>query len=423
MRRIGGARFNGVTILDDADRYPESTDARDVGALRGRERAQGLVSRDIVVLALALLGASVALLLIAYVVYLFGSANAGDWRIASFVLTAILVLAAALALALALYAAWSAVRVTRIVKAPGLVPFDVSKSAGAAEQLGAYNERELVYAEQSAFRGLQGTYAPSSGATSGATSGALSRAQRMWAQLSTPSAPLFTVGYTMSGDEELRVQAQTFSHMLVAGESGSGKTTTLIHACRQLAGGGGEVWVVDLKSDLSVALAPVAHVLAETQPDVVSVIQQIDAERVRRQQLRVSAKARDYAEYVSKTGDTLPRIYLAIDEVAELVSVRKGKRDAVYARAVLDSLLRLARSEGIHVLTATQYVNANVLPRATTQQFSTRLYFGGYDMVAVRVLFSGRASKEECSLLSGEPGTGLAQMHGQAVRAFVATPP
>jgi S-DNA-T family DNA segregation ATPase FtsK/SpoIIIE len=227
----------------------------------------------------------------------------------------------------------------------------------------------------------------------------------------------------MSGDEELQVLAHSFSHMLVAGESGSGKTTTLIHVCRQLAGGGGEIWVVDLKSDLSVALAPVAHVLAETQVDVLSLLQQVDAERVRRQQLRVSAKARDYAEYVAKTGDSLPRIYLAIDELAELVSVRKGKRDAVYARAVIDSLLRLARSEGIHVVAATQYVNAHVLPRATAQQFSTRLYFGGYDMVAVRVLFSGRASKEECSLLSGEAGTGLAQMPGQAVRAFVATPP
>jgi energy-coupling factor transporter ATP-binding protein EcfA2 len=182
----------------------------------------------------------------------------------------------------------------------------------------------------------------------------------------------------------LRLGRGTSQHALIAGKTGSGKST-LMHAmitslAVQYSPNEIQFYLIDFKKGVEFKLydhykLPHARVIAiESEREFgLSVLQQLDAELKRRGDLFRELSVQDVAGF-RKTGnpDPMPRILLLIDEFQEMfVEDDKLAQDA---SLILDRLVRQGRAFGMHVLLGSQTLGGSYsLPRATMGQMAVRI--------------------------------------------------
>lgn len=182
----------------------------------------------------------------------------------------------------------------------------------------------------------------------------------------------------------LAIGKGTRQHMLVAGKTGSGKST-LFHViitnlalwCRpdQV-----EFYLVDFKKGVefkcyAAKRLPHARVVAieSDREFALSVLQRVDVELKRRGELFRKAGSQDLAGYKATPGsEPMPRSLLLIDEFQEFFT----EDDAVAQEAslLLDRIVRQGRAFGIHVILGSQTLGgAYTLARATLGQMVIRV--------------------------------------------------
>ncbi|MFM9059758.1 MAG: FtsK/SpoIIIE domain-containing protein [Planctomycetaceae bacterium] len=182
----------------------------------------------------------------------------------------------------------------------------------------------------------------------------------------------------------LKLGRGTSQHALIAGKTGSGKST-LMHAmitslALQYSPNEIQFYLIDFKKGVEFKLydhykLPHARVIAiESEREFgLSVLQQLDAELKRRGDLFRELSVQDVAGF-RKTGhaDPMPRILLLIDEFQEMfVEDDKLAQDA---SLILDRLVRQGRAFGMHVLLGSQTLGGSYsLPRATMGQMAVRV--------------------------------------------------
>ena len=182
----------------------------------------------------------------------------------------------------------------------------------------------------------------------------------------------------------LRLGKGTSQHALIAGKTGSGKST-LMHAmitslALQYSPNEIQFYLIDFKKGVEFKLydhyaLPHARVIAiESEREFgLSVLQQLDAELKRRGDLFRELSVQDVAGF-RRTGhaDPMPRILLLIDEFQEMfVEDDKLAQDAAL---ILDRLVRQGRAFGMHVLLGSQTLGGSYsLPRATMGQMAVRV--------------------------------------------------
>ena len=182
----------------------------------------------------------------------------------------------------------------------------------------------------------------------------------------------------------LRLGKGTSQHALIAGKTGSGKST-LMHAmitslALQYSPNEIQFYLIDFKKGVEFKLydhyrLPHARVIAiESEREFgLSVLQQLDAELKRRGDLFRELSVQDVAGF-RRTGhaDPMPRILLLIDEFQEMfVEDDKLAQDA---SLILDRLVRQGRAFGMHVLLGSQTLGGSYsLPRATMGQMAVRV--------------------------------------------------
>ena len=172
-------------------------------------------------------------------------------------------------------------------------------------------------------------------------------------------------------------------HVLIAGKTGSGKST-LLHSI--ISSGAHyyrpdqlQFYLLDFKkgvefkpyADLGLPHARVIGIESEREFGR-SVLQRLDQELSERgEKFRLSG-AQTLADHRRKSGDSLPRIMLVIDEFQELFV--RDDRIAGDCTMLLDRLVRQGRSFGIHVILSSQSLaGAYSLPRATLGQMAVRI--------------------------------------------------
>lgn len=178
-------------------------------------------------------------------------------------------------------------------------------------------------------------------------------------------------------------------HMLIAGETGSGKSVTqraiLLHALSQP---NMRVLLVDPKRVELIAYVKHPSVLRTTidLAESVELIEQLFAEMASRYQ-RMKDEGVNHFE---KMANVPPAILLMVDEVYTLLATsglksEEGKEeDALHMRAtaLLGRIAREGRAAGIHLVLATQRPDAKVIPGEMKSNLGARVAQGRLDTIA-----------------------------------------
>lgn len=182
----------------------------------------------------------------------------------------------------------------------------------------------------------------------------------------------------------LRLGQGTSQHVLVAGKTGSGKSTLwhvlITQTALRYSPDEVEMYLVDFKKGVefkayAAAELPHARVIAiESEREFgLSVLERLDRELHHRGDLFRQHGVQDLPGFRAVNPQVpLPRILLVIDEFQELFV--EDDRIAQTAALLLDRLVRQGRAFGIHVLLGSQTLaGAYSLPRSTLGQMAVRI--------------------------------------------------
>jgi hypothetical protein len=176
----------------------------------------------------------------------------------------------------------------------------------------------------------------------------------------------------------------TAQHALVAGKTGSGKST-LIHAlitnlAMMYSPDEAELYLIDFKKGVEFQMyaanrLPHARVIAiESEREFgLSVLQRLDGILKERGERFRAAGCNDVAGYRdARPDERLPRILFVVDEFQEFFT--EDDKLAQEAGLLLDRLVRQGRAFGVHVLLGSQTLGgAYALPRSTIDQMAVRI--------------------------------------------------
>lgn len=184
--------------------------------------------------------------------------------------------------------------------------------------------------------------------------------------------------------QNVRLGKGTSQHLLVAGKTGSGKSTFLhalvTSAAMHYSPGEVEFYLVDFKKGVefksyATHRLPHARVIAiESEREFgLSVLERLDEElRIRGEKFR-DAGVQNLADYREKRPDErAPRVLLIIDEFQELFT--EDDRLAQESSLLMDRLVRQGRAFGMHVILGTQTLaGAYSIARSTLGQIAIRV--------------------------------------------------
>jgi hypothetical protein len=172
-------------------------------------------------------------------------------------------------------------------------------------------------------------------------------------------------------------------HVLVAGKTGSGKSNLMHVIITSLALTFSpeelELYLVDFKKgvefkDYATFRLPHARVIAiESEREFgLSVLRRLQAEFNRRGDILRAVGCTTLREYEEKTGNSMPRVFLLVDEFQEFFA--EDDRLAQEVSLILDRLVRKGRAFGMHVLLGSQSLaGVYTIARSTADQMEVRI--------------------------------------------------
>lgn len=174
-------------------------------------------------------------------------------------------------------------------------------------------------------------------------------------------------GVVCVGEDQL--QQVTFDlnktpHVLIAGETGSGKSVILRTILWQMINKGCRIYMIDFKGGVEFGkrFEQYGEVVTDRKRALV-VFQLLVAENAARLRLFREMEVKNLPEYNRKTGKNLCRIAVFIDEIAEMLD-RTGAADKqIYddLEGCLSTLARLSRATGINLIIGVQRPDAKIL--------------------------------------------------------------
>jgi hypothetical protein len=183
--------------------------------------------------------------------------------------------------------------------------------------------------------------------------------------------------------QALRLGVGVAQHTLIAGKTGSGKSNLMHTIVTNLAmwypPDEIEFYLVDFKKGVEFK-AYVARQLPHARAIAVesdrefgiSVLQRVDAELTRRGELFRDAGVQDLASYRDKTGQSMPRTLLLIDEFQEFFA--EEDKLSQEAAGLMDRLVRQGRAFGVHLVLGSQSIGGTSgLSRSTLGQIAVRV--------------------------------------------------
>lgn len=206
------------------------------------------------------------------------------------------------------------------------------------------------------------------------------------------NAPLaIALGKDVSGNP-LVADLAKMPHLLVAGTTGSGKSVCIeaITTCLVMNNSPESLRMamLDPKMVELVRFNGLPHLLGRVETRLermLAVLQWALSEMDRRYRLLEEAKARDLDAYnrkmVRRKQETLPRIVILVDELADLMMSAPDQTEHALVR-----LAQMARAVGIHLVVATQRPSTDVVTGLIKANFPARIAFTVASSVDSRVI-------------------------------------
>ena len=181
----------------------------------------------------------------------------------------------------------------------------------------------------------------------------------------SPESFVLVLGESLTG--KVTVNLANIPHILLGGSTGSGKSVLLKLLLMQSIRKGAEVYIADFKG--GVDFPKVWHQkcrMCFTEKDLLYTLGQLVAVLEYRKGRLAETGCKDLDTYNEVTGESLPRIVFACDEVAEMLDKTGRSKESKEVLAQIENKLatlsRLGRAFGIHLILATQRPDANILP-------------------------------------------------------------
>jgi S-DNA-T family DNA segregation ATPase FtsK/SpoIIIE len=182
-------------------------------------------------------------------------------------------------------------------------------------------------------------------------------------------------------------------HLLIAGTTGSGKSVCIsaISACLAMNNTPEDLRLVMIDSKMVelIRYNGLSHLYGKVETDIqriLGVLRWVVVEMEHRYKLLEAAKARDIEAYNRKLQrrkdtQTLPRIVVLIDELADLMMSAPDQTEHNLVR-----LAQMARATGIHLVVATQRPSTDVVTGLIKANFPARISFAVASQVDSRVI-------------------------------------
>lgn len=208
---------------------------------------------------------------------------------------------------------------------------------------------------------------------------------------------LLIAGCGLTGD--VIIDLDKTPHILIGGNTGSGKTVLLRCLLWQAIQQSDIVYIADFKGgvDFGRLWHRFAHIITN-ENDLLELLNLLVDELEERKKLFIEADASNIKDYFNKTKQYLNRIIFSCDEVAELLDKtgadkeRKELLSQIEAR--LSTLARQGRAFGIHLVLATQRPDANILPGQIKNNLNVRICGRADATLSTIIIGDGRAAEQ-----------------------------
>lgn len=213
----------------------------------------------------------------------------------------------------------------------------------------------------------------------------------------SPDSFVLTLGESLTGP--VTVNLTHIPHILLGGSTGSGKSVLLKLLLMQSLRKGAEVYIADFKG--GVDFPKVWHQkcrMCFTEEDLLYTLNQLVAVLEYRKGRLAETGCPDLDAYNEATGDNLPRLVFACDEVAEVLDkTGRGKEDKEVLGQIesrLATIARLGRAFGIHLILATQRPDATIIPGQIKNNLDFRVCGRAESVLSSIILDNGSAAEQ-----------------------------
>lgn len=174
-------------------------------------------------------------------------------------------------------------------------------------------------------------------------------------------------------------------HLLIAGETGSGKSYLLYLIIFQLVLKNCEIYLIDRKKVLTKFGRYVVNGgVADTEQEILDMLRQVNCIMDRREKFLEENYPDDIDVDFTFT-DYLP-VFLIIDELGSLISELDNKRRKEF-NEMLQSIAQRGRSSGVNIIVSMQQPNAANLPTSIRDQLTFKTVLGNTDATTRQLVF------------------------------------
>jgi len=208
-----------------------------------------------------------------------------------------------------------------------------------------------------------------------------------------------TIAVGQSALDDITFDLNRVPHVLVAGETGSGKSVILRTCLWQMINQGSRVYMIDFKGGVEFGkqYEKYGEVVTERER-ALEILTQLCVENEARLKLFRELEVKNLAEYNKKTGQNLCRIGVFSDEIAEMLDKKGVSKELkpIYEKieGKLSTLARLSRATGINLFLGVQRPDANVLTGQIKNNIPVRISGRFADKTASEIVLGNTAATE-----------------------------
>lgn len=213
----------------------------------------------------------------------------------------------------------------------------------------------------------------------------------------SPESFVLVLGESLTG--AVTVNLANIPHILLGGSTGSGKSVLLKLLLMQSLRKGAEVYIADFKGGVDFPKVWQKKCrMCFTEEDLLYTLGQLVAVLEYRKGRLAETGCPNLDAYNEATGDNLPRLVFACDEVAELLDKtgrsKEEKEQLGQIENRLATLARLGRAFGIHLILATQRPDANILSGQIKNNLDFRVC-GRADNVLSQIILDNTSAADQ----------------------------